>query len=268
MFVKFLGRWLLVGLLFSGGSTYGQSIKERVSESIGPAPSSAMEGTPDLARVTKQVLAATNQFRTKEGRGELKVNAELTRAAQYFADFMARTDQYSHTADGKEPWQRGAMYGYDYCVFLENIAWAYNSMGFTAEEMARTFMDGWEKSPPHRKNLLDPDVSEIGVGVARSNKTGKFYAVQDFGRPKSQEIVFRITNATDTAVPYTVDGQSRTIDPRYTITHSRCRPPDVRIPQARAAGKQPAGGAVLHPRSGAHYVIRQDSAGQFTVGEE
>src|SRR5207249_3478732 len=95
------------------------------------AAATAAEGSPDLARVTKQVLAATNQFRTREGRGELKANAALTRAAQYFADFMARTDKYSHTADGKEPWQRGAMYGYDYCAFLENIAWASNSAGFT-----------------------------------------------------------------------------------------------------------------------------------------
>jgi hypothetical protein len=35
--------------------------------------------------------------------------------------------------------------------------------------------------------MLDPDVREIGVGVARSNKTGRYYAVEDFGRPLSAQ---------------------------------------------------------------------------------
>jgi uncharacterized protein YkwD len=261
---KILSPCLLAGLLLSSVPASGQSTKERISEAAGPTPAAtAKPGTLDLQEVTRQIVAATNKFRREQGQKELKVNPELTRAAQYFADFMARTDKYSHTADGKEPWERGAMYGYDYCVFLENIAWAFKSDGYTAEQLARTFMKGWEKSPPHRKNLLDADVSEIGVAVAHSSKSGKYYAVQDFGRPKSQEITLRITNATDAAVQYSVDGQSRSVEPRYTVTHSRCRPPELRFPGIGAGS-----GTTFRPKTGAHYVIRQDSTGRLTVVEE
>ncbi len=37
---------------------------------------------------------------------------------------------------------------------------------------------------PARKNMLAPEVTETGVAVARSGKTGRYYAVQMFGRPR------------------------------------------------------------------------------------
>ena len=41
-----------------------------------------------------------------------------------------------------------------------------NSSGFTPKELADGFLEGWKQSPGHRKNMLDPDVTQIGVGVA------------------------------------------------------------------------------------------------------
>src|SRR5207247_1737903 len=119
-------------------------------------------------------------------------------------------------------------------------------------------MKGWKDSPPHRKNLLDPDIDEIGVGVAHSSHTGKYYAVQDFGRPKSKEIVFKITNETDTTVKYTMDGKDYSIEPRYTITYEQCRPPDLRM-------QLPTETTTLHPRNDGHYFIRKDEAGNSRV---
>jgi hypothetical protein len=176
---------------------------------------------------------------------------------------MARTDKYGHTADGKEPWERGKEHGYTYCIFLENIAYQYNSAGFSSEELARKLVEAWEHSPPHRKNLLDRDIDDIGVGVAHSEKTGRYYAVQDFGRPKSKEIVFKVTNLADQAVKYTVDGKEQTIEPRYTITHERCRPPEVLFQPV--AGKQPVGTKVFHPQKGERLVIQKAEGGGYTV---
>ena len=87
--------------------------------------------------------------------------------AQAFADYMARTDRYGHTADGNQPSDRAKARGYDYCIVLENIAYAFNSEGFTGEKLAGQFVTGWQNSPGHRRNMLDPDVTETGVAVLK-----------------------------------------------------------------------------------------------------
>jgi len=38
----------------------------------------------------------------------------------------------------------------------------------------------WMKSPPHRANLLDPELDSIGIAVAE--RKGQFFAVQDFSQ--------------------------------------------------------------------------------------
>jgi uncharacterized protein YkwD len=265
MFCRPLEGCLLAGLIFGPASAFGQSVREEHTEAVQPPAtrSAASAATPDLARVKQEILDLTNQFRRQEGRGDLKTEPHLSAAAQDFADFMARTDKYGHTADGKEPWERGKEHGYAYCLFLENIAYQYSSAGFKTDELARNFMESWEHSPPHRKNLLDPDIYDIGIGVACSSKTGRYYAVQDFGRPKSEEIVFKVTNQSGESIKYAVDGQVQTIEPRYTITHERCRPPEVSFQPAN--GKEPVGTKLYHPHAGAHYVIQRAQGGSYVV---
>jgi uncharacterized protein YkwD len=261
---------LLGALMLTPIGLYGQSTKQVQSERLQrpSGDSASAKSAPGLARVNEEILSATNEFRRQNGRGELKVNQKLTEAARYFADFMARTDKYSHTADGKEPWERVAKYGYAYCIVLENIAYENNPEGFGANDLAQAFMKGWKKSPPHRKNLLDADVDEIGVGVAYSARTSRYYAVQDFGRPKSKEIVFTITNETNSPVKFTVDGKELSLDPRYTIRYEQCRPSEVRFESPKAKEAQPQSAAAIRPRNGGHYVIRQDGSGNITVKEE
>jgi cysteine-rich secretory family protein len=191
------------------------------------------------------------------------VNDELTAATRYFARFMARTDKYGHTADGRQPWDRTADHGYQSCLVAENIAWEYDPAGFTARELADALVRGWENSPPHRKNMLDPDLREIGVGVAHSQKTDRYYAVEEFGRPKSEEIRFRITNVTDATVKYTVDGKAVSLEPGYTMTHRTCRPPELTFEGAGGDG-----GRTLHPQNGARFVLRDDGQGSYTVTEK
>src|SRR5436305_312399 len=99
--------------------------------SFGSYTAQAQEKQPDLARVTERTIAGTNEFRRKNDRKPLPLNAALTKAAQYFAGYLAEKDELSHTADGREPWDRAKKYGYDYCIVAENIAYEFNSEGFT-----------------------------------------------------------------------------------------------------------------------------------------
>jgi uncharacterized protein YkwD len=258
---------LAAALVLTHVSAYGQSTKETEAPANDPPPAAVGEPKykPDVEKVREQIFASTNEFRKKAKRGKLKVNTDISKAAQSFAEFMADTDKYGHTADGKEPWDRVADAGYDYCVVLENIAYEYNSEGFTTEDLSKALVEAWEKSPPHRKNMLDPDVSAIGVGIARSSKTGRFYAVQDYGRPKSAIISFKIANKTNVDIKYAINGKDFTLAPGVIETHESCRPPELKFQWPEGAEAAKDAKETLHPTAGSEYVVRKNDSGAFQV---
>jgi len=220
----------------------------------------AGDQSADLVDVVEGLISRTNAFRQQEGRPPVVANSQLTATAQDFTTFMARTGQFSHTADGQTPEARATAHGYDPCLIAENIASQHNPAGFTAEALAQGFFEGWQHSPGHRENLLDPAVTETGIGVAQSEQTGAYYAVQLFGRPKSQQIEFQITNTSNVAIPYTIDSQTVTLPPQATHTHQQCRPPEVAFHWPGAQERK-----TVRPNHGDHYTIVRGEAGEFRV---
>ena len=139
---------------------------------------------PDFVGVATLVVEGTNRFRRDNGLAPLAPERRLVHAAWEFASYMAQTDRLDHAADGRQPWGRARAQGYDYCLVAENIAYQYDSRGFATVQLARELVSGWERSPGHRKNMLQRDAVDTAVAVARSAKTGRYYAVQMFGRPR------------------------------------------------------------------------------------
>ena len=150
-----------------------------------PVPVAPDAKRADLAGTAELILQQTNRFRKEQGRDAVTADPLLTQAAADFAKFMAKTNKFGHTADGNQPKDRARQQGYDFCLIDENIACEFSSRGFTTQALASKFVKDWKHSPGHRKNMLDPDVTETGVGVAQS-ETGYYYAVQMFGRPRSK----------------------------------------------------------------------------------
>lgn len=258
-------RYLLLTALLAWplcGPAAAQTVEEEDHESQRhAAPGKA--GSPDLKKVAELIVQKTNEFRKKEGRQPVKVNAKLDAAAQYFAGYMARTTEYGHTADGKRPSQRAKDRGYDYCIVAENIAYVYDSRGFATEQLAEKLFEGWKHSPEHRKNMLDPDVTETAVAVAHSDENGYYYADQMFGRPKSLAIRFEIENKSGDAVSYSIGEKSFDLPPRVIRTHTRCRPAEVKF---RWPGDDKPTGAIT-PTGGERYGVTKEN-GQFAVKKE
>jgi uncharacterized protein YkwD len=207
----------------------------------------------DVARVATIIIDETNAFRGENDVAPLERNDALAAAARTFAEYMARTGSYGHTADGKQPAERIAEQGYAYCGIAENIAYAYRSSGFRQQQLGQVLVQGWIDSPPHRKNMLDPSLTEIGVGVAQSAETGYYYAVQDFGRPKSATIEFSVANQSTERVTYSVGDQSFTLPPRATRTHQLCREPmlDFSLPGRRSRSRP----MQFKPERGDRFVV-------------
>ncbi len=84
---------------------------------------------------------------------------------------MATKDYFSHTSlDGSSMSDRIDRQGYAWRRLAENIAAGYPS--------PEAVVEGWMNSPGHRANILNCDLTEIGVGHYQR------YWTQNFGTPR------------------------------------------------------------------------------------
>ncbi|MGE5138838.1 MAG: CAP domain-containing protein [Rudaea sp.] len=127
-----------------------------------------------LDAYSQQVLNRTNSQRAMAGLRPLRLNANLTAAAGWFAQDMAshRVTMLSHTDSlGRDAPDRMLAFGYRWLYYAENIAEGYSS--------PQAVVAAWMASPGHRENILNPRMTEIGLGHAAAGRID--YAVQDFG---------------------------------------------------------------------------------------
>jgi len=216
---------------------------------------------PDLERVEASITRRTNDFRAELGLGRLEANAALDRAAQEFAEYMARTDRYGHTADGKEPSDRARARGYQFCLVSENISYQFSTEPYGTEDLARRYVEGWKESPGHRRNMVEPHVVHMANAVVRSGKSGRYYAVQMFGRPRERSIEFRVANAARAAVRYRVGDKDFSLGTGQERVHTVCTPPAVTFANATGSeGKtfRPVGGERLRVEGDKRLVVRSD----------
>ena len=151
----------------------------------GEAPVTSAEAKPveqpaqtDVAAAKQDIIDRTNALRRENGVSALAVNDKLMQAAQVRADEMAAHTVYSHTRPNGGKFNTVA----DCPYMAENIHriadWTMSNQ--TLAERAAT---DWYASTVHHKNMVNPKLSEIGVGLARGvNNTGDpcWYCVQLF----------------------------------------------------------------------------------------
>ncbi|MFL6233314.1 MAG: CAP domain-containing protein [Thermoanaerobaculia bacterium] len=133
-------------------------------------------GIRDLGRVRAAMLAQVNAERKQAGVAPLRPNPRLDQAAQSHAQDMLARHYFAHESpEGKTVRERARAAGYDWRAIGENIAEGQLSV----EEV----MDTWMHSPPHRRNILDRDFKELGVGLALGRSGGEWQVewVQTFG---------------------------------------------------------------------------------------
>lgn len=96
-------------------------------------------------------------------------NDTLTIVAQTHSDDMNSHNKLDHTgSDGSSPGDRLDYAGYNWTTYAENIA-----VGYTSEQAV---IDGWLKSEGHCKNIMNANVTEMGVATSGSYWTQIFAA--------------------------------------------------------------------------------------------
>ncbi len=120
----------------------------------------------------RQLFEALNRERTAQGLPELQWDNALFKAARQHALRMVNLNMLEHQLPSEPKLEeRLAEAGARFGAIAENIAIGSNP---------QTIHAGWMDSPGHRRNILDPRLTSVGVAAVRG--TGGLFAVQDFSQ--------------------------------------------------------------------------------------
>jgi uncharacterized protein YkwD len=112
----------------------------------------------DRARVASEMLSRVNDARRRSGLPPLASSPLLDRISQEHAEDMLARSYFGHrTPEGLGPSDRARADGYRAGIG-ENLV----EQRFSAQEA----LEAWLDSPGHRRNILDPGVRELGLGLA------------------------------------------------------------------------------------------------------
>lgn len=131
------------------------------------------------SEVILKLLEETNKYRAENGLPELKLDADLCKAARIRADELLASD-YScvHSRlDGRKWYTVLSEIGYRYKYGAENLAYTKDDLN-----TANTVIQMWIDSEVHRMNMLNNYGDSIGLAYTKNGN--KVYWVQIYGQEK------------------------------------------------------------------------------------
>jgi uncharacterized protein YkwD len=125
----------------------------------------------------RYVFNEVNRLRAEQGIQPLKKNEKLQRAARHHSYDMASLGYFAHEdLSGKNLKQRLGALSVSWSRIAENIAKCLD------DNPARAAVEGWLQSKGHRRNILNPEFTETGIG-AYTGPDGEVSFCQIFMRP-------------------------------------------------------------------------------------
>ena len=151
----------------------------------GEAPVTSAEAKPveqpaqtDVAAAKQDIIDRADALRRTKGVAALRVNDRLMQAAQVRANEMATHTVYSHTRPDGRKFNTATD-----CPYMAENIHRIADWVLSDQTLAERAVADWYASTVHHKNMVNPKLSEIGVGLARGvNDTGDpcWYCVQLF----------------------------------------------------------------------------------------
>ena len=137
-------------------------------------PESIPEQKPstDFSSYQQQVLDLVNAERTKRGISALTLDSNLSSVATKKSQDMVNKNYFDHTSPTYgSPFDMMKQFGISYRTAGENIA--------KGQKTPQEVVTAWMNSEGHRKNILNPNFTNLGVGIAKDSK-GTTYWTQMF----------------------------------------------------------------------------------------
>lgn len=159
-----------------------------------------------------QLVGLINQERASNNLPPVHTEVHLNASAQSHSNWMAGSGTFSHSGDeGSSPKER--MVEADFPLqgswrTAENIAYV-SLTGAADRGEAEMLHANLMNSPPHRANILKPDILYVGIGLSLGNleQGGHVYDVlyltQNFGNTEAEVIVQQnLADGTTETVPF------------------------------------------------------------------
>ena len=157
-----------------------QQIPVTSSRPFGSCGGAIIQATrPDFEQA---IVEQTNQIRAQNGLPPLKLVEALSESARFHAADMSVNNYFDHNtlarvngnlAEVCDTWNRIEAYYTNWQALAENIA--------AGQRTPQEAMNGWMNSPEHRRNILSPNYTEIGVGFYAGQGEYHYYWDQNFG---------------------------------------------------------------------------------------
>ncbi len=145
-----------------------------------------------------RLVDLTNAERLREGLAPVAVSAVLAQAARHHAEEMVRLAFFGHVSPtpGRQGVdQRVSMVGGAQVSVGENLA----AVSIRDLDVADRVIAGWMASPGHRANLVHPEWTHVGFGLAEGSD-GRAYVVQVFAADPNPLAFAHATWAADSGV--------------------------------------------------------------------
>ncbi|MFT4416158.1 CAP domain-containing protein [Fredinandcohnia humi] len=133
----------------------GQPAQPQQQPAQQPAPTN--QGATGISQFERQVIDLTNTQRKNNGLPALQADTSLSNVARTKSNDMRQKNYFSHTSPTYgSPFDMMRDFGVSYKTAGENIA-----KGQTTPQQV---VNAWMNSEGHRKNILNPNFTHIGVG--------------------------------------------------------------------------------------------------------
>lgn len=142
-----------------------QAIEQSKPGFYAPASAQLRQGFEEL------MVELMNESRVEQGLKPFKYDKGLTAETRRHSEDMAQKNYFSHTgSDGSSPQTRMKAAGYvEEHFYAENLAYGQYSSIFAHE--------GLMNSLGHRENILNKDLTYVGVGVAFNSDNIPYYTI-------------------------------------------------------------------------------------------
>ncbi|MFC4075654.1 CAP domain-containing protein [Salinithrix halophila] len=131
-------------------------------------PSTGSNQPSSMKAIEREVVQLVNQERAKNRLKPLRADGKLSSVARDKSKDMIANNYFSHDSPTYgSPFDMMKRYGIRYSTAAENIA--------GGQSTAKKVMEGWMNSEGHRANILNPDLTTIGVGYARGGSYGHYW---------------------------------------------------------------------------------------------
>jgi len=127
-----------------------------------------------ILELEAEMWKLVNEDRADHKLAPLELDPDLSAVARAHSRDMAKNGFFGHRSPSTG--EVGDRY------FAAGIAAARMSENVAMHETIKGAQGGLMKSPGHRKNLLDPEVTQVGIGIHR-DRGGQLYITQNFARP-------------------------------------------------------------------------------------